>query len=394
MTPQRGLALVGLLASSACGGSSPVAPLTAPSAPGAPVSVAYLVGDAGAEFADSRLRRQLHSEVAEGSRHAETFVVFLGDNIYPRGLSPTDSDDRTENERRLEAQLAVVRGTQATALFIPGNHDWGSGAAGWHTLKRQVDYLDEKARAGERVRVLPQGGCPGPESLDTRGARFIALDTEWWLRPPRERPANCRPDTEAEVLTALVTELDAGDRPRVVLGHHPLKTQGPHGGHFDFGDYLFPGRNLWSGLLLPLPFAYPAFRRAGVSNQDLAGSRNVRFRTALSSAFARASVQPLAYASGHEHGLQVFDGAGAGAAYLLVSGAASSVEPIDPTDTLFATGAGAGELGYMRLEFFGDGRVLLSVFTDGSAERPGPSDKAALRYHRWLSEKPGSVASR
>src|SRR5262245_12429717 len=78
-----------------------------------------------------------------------TTVVFLGDNIYERGMPlPSEPVDpateavaetaaevarviisdviqtRKEAERIINAQIDVVRGNGARAIFVPGNHDW------------------------------------------------------------------------------------------------------------------------------------------------------------------------------------------------------------------------------------------------------------------------------
>jgi hypothetical protein len=70
--------------------------------------------------------------------------------------------------------------------------------------------------------------------------------------------------------------------------------------------------------------------------------------------------QPLVYASGHDHDLQVLDGSNA--RHLLVSGAGyyGHVSAVQyGSDTRYA----AAESGFMRLDIFHDGRVRLGVIT-------------------------------
>src|SRR5206468_1590706 len=60
----------------------------------------YLIGDAGkpAPGGDpvlAALSRQIASDPGK------SFVVFLGDNVYPRGMAPRDSPRRPQDERRL-----------------------------------------------------------------------------------------------------------------------------------------------------------------------------------------------------------------------------------------------------------------------------------------------------
>ncbi len=62
---------------------------------------------------------------------------------------------------------------------------------------------------------------------------------------------------------------------------------------------------------------------------------------------------------------------------------------VERGDALFVSGKGKGELGYMRLEFFKDGSVLLSVITDGAADCSDIGTdcfRPKVRYWRWLSD--------
>ena len=56
----------------------------------------------------------------------KTSVIFLGDNMYPEGMTERKKHEATE---RLGPQLAVIKTTGAHGLFIPGNHDWANGKA-------------------------------------------------------------------------------------------------------------------------------------------------------------------------------------------------------------------------------------------------------------------------
>ncbi len=110
-------------------------------------------------------------------------------------------------------------------------------------------------------------------------------------------------------------------------------------------------------------------------------------REGFAQVFLQFPTQPLVHAAGHDHNLQVFDGIEYGVQYILVSGAGSKLKEVGRDDALFAAGAQNRERGYMRLEFFDDGRVLLTVITDGTAscEEPCPG-RARVRYWVWLAE--------
>ena len=360
------------------------APSRLPLPPGAAASpdeidtTLFLIGDAG-----EPLRRgdpvlaALRRAVAD--RPDRTIVAFLGDNIYARGMPPEGASDRRDAERRINAQLAVVAGTGARGIFVPGNHDWARGERGWDAIRRQGAYV--AARGDPRVTMVPSDGCPGPVVEDAGArVRVIVLDTQWWLHEgpkPRDPDSSCSADSEEEVSAALrEATKDAGDRNVIVLAHHPLATGGSHGGHFTWQQHLFPLREFSRGLWIPLPVigsAYPISRNRGVSSQDLSSVENRRMRLVLEDALA--AHRPLVYAAGHEHNLQVIRGIGG--AWHLVSGAGSynHVGPVTWRDsTTFAVAAS----GYMRLDVLGDGRTRLGVMT------VGPDSLATERAVLWL----------
>jgi hypothetical protein len=169
------------------------------------------------------------------------------------------------------------------------------------------------------------------------------------------------------------------DRQVVVAAHHPLSTGGPHGGYFPFRAHLFPLTDLNSALWVPLPIIgsiYPLARRNGVSPQDLAGEANRRMREALEGVFRERP--PLAYVSGHEHGLQVL--AGTSARNLLVSGAGifghtSSVRRI--SGSRYA----AARPGFMRVDFAPAGARLAVLVVDAQG-------RGREAHAEWLTKTP------
>jgi hypothetical protein len=111
-------------------------------------------------------------------------------------------------------------------------------------------------------------------------------------------------------------------------------------------------------------------------------------REQFAAVFQELPSQPLVWAAGHDHNLQVFEGGEYNVGYILVSGAGSSLKNVGWDDALFAVGEQQRELGYMSLEFFSDGRVLLSVITDGTQSCRDPADcdgEPTVRYWRWLA---------
>lgn len=318
-----------------------------------------LIGDAGGAEAQEPSLAALQAWAAEIPE--KTVLIFLGDNIYPRGLPAENVPQRAEAEQRLLRQLQAVKVSGARGIFVPGNHDWAKGAPeGLDNLLRQEKLVNDFL-PGEN-NFLPRGGCPGPVAVDLEGVRIIILDTHWWLHRNRKPSSGCPQGTEDAVLEELKFLLNsAGEREALIAAHHPLVSHGPHGGFFTWKDHLFPLTNLKRWLWVPLPVIgslYPLFRWNVVKHdQDLSGERYRRMVQRISEVFA--AQRPLVYTAGHEHSLQVLEGEKA-ASYLLVSGAGSQTKITGVSDgenTLFAH----SHTGFMALDFLAGGRVLLRV---------------------------------
>ncbi len=388
------LALLLTLGVAGCAGAlEPAVVAPAPVAPMDSIEVSlFLIGDAGSKAYDGEPVLHELARQSDSLRAVKQFVVFLGDNVYPRGIPPVDSPRRKDAERRLLAQVAAIRRGKAQGILIPGNHDWDrQGRDGWNSIRR-MDTLVTRFGVGD-VQLLPKGGCPGPEVVDLGAhVRLIALDSEWWVHndaKPYGPDSPCPTRTNQEVTDSLAGALrEAGDRHAFVLMHHPLRSGGEHGGAFKLTDHIFPLRNIESWMWLPLPLIgslYPLARRSGITNQDISGRKYGLMRKAFEEAFREHP--PMAVVSGHDHNLQVIRGGTprvTRAAYQLVSGAgilghASLVRRIE--GTVFAREAA----GFMRLDVTRDGRIRLSV-TTVVPERTGQGTSAEV-YSAWLTQK-------
>lgn len=395
--PRSGRGALGLipLVLLAAGCAAKQFPETAPAPTQIPEAsiVLYLIGDAGKATRESPVIVQLKREVAQRSRDSEVVVAFLGDNIYSSGLHEPTHPHHREDVEHLEAQIDVLRGTPATGIFIPGNHDWGySGERGLAQIQRQGAYLAAAAEGGVDVALIPTAGCPGPALLRVGpSVLLVMLETDLWLRdqvPVQGCPNASTEDAVNSLRRALQENAASDSRHVIVLAHHPLRSRGPHGGYFSARDYLFPLTNLWAPLYLPVPLLYPLVRRLGTSSQDLANPRYAKMREQLAAVFSEFPNDPLVYGAGHEHNLQVLSGDGHGVGYILVSGAGSKLSDLGKGNAAFTAGRQQREQGYMRLEFLRDGRVLLSVITDGTASCKGPDScrpEPAVRYWSWLT---------
>jgi len=354
--------------------------------PGEIAASVFLIGDGGAPAPGGEPVLQALATLLEAGPDS-SLVVFLGDNIYPRGLPAPGANGRAEAERRLDTQVHAVAVGTARAVFVPGNHDWAkSGKDGLAAIRRQGERIAEVS--GGRSRLRPADGCPGPDVEDFAGIRVIYLDTEWWLTPhAKPGPGDgCAAGTQGEVLARLGEAIgSAGGMPVLVTGHHPLVTGGEHGGYFGGGDHLFPLRKLHGALWLPLPLIgslYPVVRGAGVSSEDVHGSRYVRLRAALDSLYAEHP--PLLHAAGHEHSLQLID---RGRPPLLAVSGVGIYGHESYVMALPETRLALAEAGFMRLDLLSDGRIRLGVLTVNRAGRPREV------HAEWLKGGAGGAAT-
>jgi len=334
-------------------------------APESVVTSVYLIGDAGKPDTTGEPVLEALSRDITSRRSDPPVVVFLGDNIYPRGLPAPDGVGRRAAENYLAAQVRAITSTGSRGFFIPGNHDWAKhGVDGWEAIRRQGRFIDSVA--GGAASLEPRDGCPGPVVVDIGPRlRLILLDTQWWLHPgprPEHPSSSCATDSEREVTDSVRGALtSAAGRLVVVAQHHPMMSGGVHGGYFGLVDHIFPLRAIKSSLWIPLPLLgslYPTARAEGISSQDL-GSRAYRHMIrSLGAAFRAAP--PSLNAAGHEHSLQVIKG---GAARLhLVSGTGiydHSGPVVAIRGTLFARRAS----GFARLDIPRAGRARLAVIT-------------------------------
>jgi hypothetical protein len=322
----------------------------------------YLIGDGGEPAPGGEpVLRGLASEL--GRDPGRSFAVFLGDNVYPRGIVAPEQPEHAESVRRLAAQIDAARDSGARFLFVPGNHDWDHwGKDGWNAVRRQAALVGE--RGGPRADFQPRDGCPGPAVIDVSAKlRLIALDTQWWLhtgpKPEGEQSA-CDPATERDVAAALGRAVaEARGAQVVILSHHPPLSGGGHGGHFSWQDHLFPLRAVKGWLWLPLPVVgsiYPLARQGGHFGQDIPATGYRHMLDVLEGALAQT--RPLVWAAGHEHSLQVLRGRAV--RHVLVSGAGYYGHSKTPT-RIAETEFRSGDSGFMRLEVAADGSVRLAV---------------------------------
>lgn len=260
----------------------------------------YLVGDAGEASLDplepslAVLRKKLQQA---GDNSA---IIFLGDNAYPNGLPEKEHRQRIRTEKRLQAQFKSVENYEGQIVFVAGNHDWNSSRrGGLQAVKRQEEFVEQSLNHGNVF--LPDSGMPGPEVVKVGNDHFnisiIALDTQWWLHPHTKPGAETEAEKEAtkeqviQNLRRAVTDTTVDQV--LVAGHHPMYSNGIHGGKFPLKTHLLPP---------VVGSVYVLYRKIWGTNQDIASSDYSELRDQVTSVFAERD--PLIYVSGHDHSLQ------------------------------------------------------------------------------------------
>jgi hypothetical protein len=139
------------------------------------------------------------------------FAILLGDNFYPSGV---ESVDDGQWQTAFEVPYASVT---FPFFAVLGNHDYGGDGAGWETWKaqHQIDYTQKGGKWRMPARHYTFTEAP---------VDFIALDTtDIFFSGDDEQ--------EAQVPARIA----AATQPwKIVLGHHPYKSNGRHG---NAGEY-------------------------------------------------------------------------------------------------------------------------------------------------------------
>ncbi|WP_207424753.1 BamA/TamA family outer membrane protein [Desertivirga brevis] len=341
----------------------------------------FLIGDAGKPNENRQepvlklLQKQLYdstrtklSAVDTNYSRPEDIIIFLGDNIYETGLPEPDASDRKEKERRIIEQMKVVKNFRGKKIFIPGNHDWNEmRPGGLAAVNREEAFVEAYLNDGDTF--IPTNGCPGPVELQVnKDLVMILIDSEWWLHK-YEKPIapdnGCTAGSRLEVIEQIKDIIVRNKGKNILLAqHHPLFTNGTHGGFFTLKDYIFPLTLIRDRAYIPLPIIgsiYPLMRKYGVSPQDLSNKEYQQLKRGL---LAILADEPnVVMATGHEHALQlnkyenlnhIVSGAGSKSSALVKGNGASFAH---------------GHKGFARLNYYDNGQCWVEFWEpegDGS----------------------------
>ncbi|RAJ04279.1 outer membrane protein assembly factor BamA [Chitinophaga skermanii] len=290
-------------------------------------------------------------------------VLFLGDNVYPRGVPDSFSRKYPKAKEILDYQVSLLKGGKAKGIFVPGNHDWNkSKPGGWDQIRRQQQYVDSLHLPN--VEFQPKDGCPGPVAyMIGDDILLIVMDTEWWLFPydKPDRTSGCDCKTPEDVILS-VSEMAARYPHKMVVfaAHHPFRSYGPHGGYYTLKQHIFPLTDLKPWLYLPLPVigsVYPVTRGVFGTKEDIPHPLYQKLIKGVENALPKDV--PTVFVAGHEHTLQYIEDAGR---HYIVSGSgAKDTRVKQGKKSQFASKVH----GFTALEQLEDGSVRVRYFNAG-----------------------------
>jgi len=321
-----------------------------------PAHTVFLLGNtAQAQLPATRLK-QLR-QVLEQQQGPFT-VVHLGDIVGNAGLAKADTVLAQAERERADALVALVKGLpQGKIYFLPGDKDWAnSGPAGLKAVRRLEKYI-EKQLPGQNA-FLPTNGCPGPEVVDVAPlVRLVALNTPWFTHPydrPEAPDTDCKTLTKEEFREQLQDVIDDTKGKNVLLlGHHPVVSNGVYAGHEPLSRHLAPP---------VLGTVYAAYRQNVGSPRDMASPGYQELKKELLNTLQ--SNPGVVYAAAHDYSLQLTPFQGN---YHVVSGSFAESQHVGAKGQALYS---KSEEGYTTLEYFADGTVRTHVFTFGADGQP------------------------
>lgn len=300
----------------------------------------YLIGDAGySNLGESPKALKEFKKVLESADKNST-AIFLGDNVYPKGIPDKASNSYELSKHRVLIQTEAVKTFKGETVFIPGNHDWYSDVKG---LKDQEKIVED---ALGKDTFLPEDGCAIEKIHISEDVELIIIDTHWYINNWNNQPTindDCEIKTRQDFLdeySSLIKK--ARGKTTIVALHHPMYTNGAHGGQISFKNHMSP---------IPIFGTIKNLIRktSGLSNADL---QNTYYNELKNRLVTLSQVnKKVVFVSGHEHNLQylVEDNL-----HQIVSGSGSKTSAV--------RNIGSGIFGYATSGF-----ATLHVYKDGSA---------------------------
>jgi len=278
---------------------------------------------------------------------ANEYIIFTGDNTNEKDEEGVITD--------LARQVDFVKKMGVKAFFMPGNYEWGfDGVDGLEVIE---DYLEERLETEEVL--TPNNGCP-IESIEIGDSvQLILVDSQWYLEDWDRNPKmndKCDIKTREKLLLEIENEVKKYANKTIVFAmHHPLFTNGFHGGRFSFRDHIFP---LQGNIPMPgIASLVTEIRSQGaVSVQDRFNKKYDELAYKIS-ALLDKNDQNIIVLSGHEANLQYIED---GNHKQIISGAGAETKPVSISDNgIFSYGSN----GFSVIDVYEDRSVWVTFYS-------------------------------
>ncbi|GEC77655.1 metallophosphoesterase [Flavobacterium aquatile] len=313
----------------------------------------YLIGDAG--NADEQNTQSTLSILNNDlqSANTNTTLLFLGDNIYPKGMPAKKSDSNyADAEIKISNQLKATTNFKGKTIFIPGNHDWYNGLDGLEAQSKFVTtYLNDKKA------FLPRKNCAIEDVKISKNIVLITIDSEWFLEDWNKHPRindDCDIKTKEDFFVELEDILNKNqDKIKIIATHHPILSNGTHGGQTSLIKQLFPLE-----INFPLPvigsFINLLRKTSGANPQDIQNKHYTIYSKRIKALLQ--GQDNVIVVSGHDHNLQYIDKENI---TQVISGSGSKTEAakaVNRNDFSY------GRNGYVTIDVLKNGEQILSFY--------------------------------
>ena len=281
-------------------------------------------------------------------------LIFLGDNIYPKGM-PTQKnlEKQIDAQHKLQNQIDIQKDFSGFTFFIPGNHDWYSGFDG---LREQEKFITNQL--GEKS-FLPRKGCSIEQLKINETVGLIVIDSQWFLED-WDKHKNINSECEIKTREDFFEEFESllnknQNKITLVALHHPIASNGTHGGQTSIRKQLFPFQSS-----LPLPGIASVInilrKTTGASPQD---NQNPIYRSLINRIKTLLEDREnVIFVSGHDHNLEYIE---IDNLKQIISGSGSKSEAaraIRPNEFSY------GGMGYAVLDVFEDGQSYVKFYVN------------------------------
>ncbi|MGB0891822.1 MAG: metallophosphoesterase [Flavobacteriaceae bacterium] len=342
----------------------------------------YLIGDAGNSNLGSVSPALSYLDKHISKSDKNSTLLFLGDNVYETGIPSKKSKEYPLAKHRIEAQTSIAKKFAGRSIFIPGNHDWYNGLDG---LKRE-EKLVEKALG--KNSFLPENGCPLKKVNISKDVVLIIVDTHWYVTNWDNHPKindNCEIKTRVKFFDEFKGLIKkARGKTTIIAMHHPMFTNGPHGGYYSLKSHMSP---------LPILGTVKNVLRktTGITNTDLQNKKYNELKKRVVT-LAQENDKTI-FVSGHEHSLQyivednipqIISGSGSKSSATKLAGAAKFTY---------------GSQGFAKLDIYKDGSSSVAFYSvkddkivyQTNVLTPNKKKKFTTYPDRKITEKSASV---